>query len=304
VAGTLFGPLIARTGTIADGGGTTNVSANALKLDAADGVGTSAFPLETIISQLSAQVSTSLTGGIYIENAGNATITEIAGLAGMTTQGGDVALTAAGSITIDEPIQSAGGDVFHTATEDITVNAPVITGNGNFTATADSDANGTGTFTGTGDTAPALPSGAVLHYAFDAASAANNSTVADTSGTGNNGTLFTNDANASVTGRFGNALDFQGQTADYVIANPVGAWPTNAITMSMWVNSTDTGPGSRSMFSYASSTEDNELLVSNPQLLRLRVNEELVVTNVNIADGRHSPATVKSPNPGAYQRAS
>ncbi len=135
--------LTARAGAITDGGGTTDVTANALKLDAADGVGAAGAALDTVVSQLSAQVSTSATGGVYIDNTGDVTITEVAGLAGITTQGGDVIVTAASSITVDEPINSAGGDVTYTATENITVNAPILTGGGNFTATADSDLNGT-----------------------------------------------------------------------------------------------------------------------------------------------------------------
>ncbi len=39
--------LIARAGAITDGGGTTDVTANAVKLDAADGVGTAGAALDT-----------------------------------------------------------------------------------------------------------------------------------------------------------------------------------------------------------------------------------------------------------------
>ncbi len=235
-----------------------------------------------LVSQLSAQVSTSAIGGVYIDNTGDVTITEVDGLAGITTQGGDVVVTAASSITVDEPIISAGGDVTQTATEDITVNAPIITGGGNFTATADSDLNGSGTFTGTGG-APALPAGAVLHYAMDATPAGNGATIVDSSGSGNTGTWNTNDANSSVAGRFGNALQFDDDLNDYVIANPVVAWPTTEFTLSTWVNTTTTG--TESILSYFVPGSNNEFLLSRPDALRLWIGTVPIDTSISIADG-------------------
>ena len=37
----------------------------------------------------------------------------------------------------------------------------------------------------------------------------------------------------------GNALDFNGTTSDYVIINPINNFPTTAITVSFWMNTSD-----------------------------------------------------------------
>tara|TARA_Y100000588_G_scaffold194258_1_gene208346 strand:- start:120 stop:956 length:837 start_codon:yes stop_codon:yes gene_type:complete len=81
--------------------------------------------------------------------------------------------------------------------------------------------------------------GLVLHYAFDETSGA---TAADSSGSGNTGTLFNGGSTPWVPGRIGNALSIDYVTNGYVRAvGYEGVLGTNARTLAYWVNSTNLG---------------------------------------------------------------
>ncbi len=118
---------------------------------------------------------------------------------------------------------------------------------------------------------------------MDETPAADGTTIVDSSGSGNTGTWNTNDANSSVAGRFGNALQFDDDLNDYVIANPVGAWPTTEFTLSTWVNTTTTG--TESILSYFVPGSNNEFLLSRPDALRLWIGTVPIDTTISIADG-------------------
>ena len=74
-------------------------------------------------------------------------------------------------------------------------------------------------------------SGLVAAYAFDAGSG---STVADTSGNGNNGTIT--NATWSTSGKYGDALKFNGTSALVTIPNAASLQLSTGMTLEAWVN--------------------------------------------------------------------
>ena len=82
-------------------------------------------------------------------------------------------------------------------------------------------------------------SGLVAAYAFDAGSG---STVADTSGNGNNGTIT--NATWSTSGKYGDALKFNGTSALVTIPDAASLQLSTGMTLEAWVNpSTSTRTG-------------------------------------------------------------
>ncbi len=99
----------------------------------------------------------------------------------------------------------------------------------------------------------------ILVWHFDEGSG---TTAYDSSGNNNDGTI--NGASYStVNCKYGSCVDLTGTgTTDYVILNPFNEHPTNNITVSYWLYSTDdTNTGT--VYSYASSASDNDFLLYN-----------------------------------------
>jgi hypothetical protein len=82
-------------------------------------------------------------------------------------------------------------------------------------------------------TIASAPTGLVLALGFEENAG---TTTADTSGTGNNGTLSS--ATWSTAGRYGNALSFNGTNAMVTVADAASLDLTNAMTFSAWVRPT------------------------------------------------------------------
>ena len=80
-------------------------------------------------------------------------------------------------------------------------------------------------------TTPAAPSGLVAAYSFDQGSG---TTVTDTSGNGNNGTIST--ATWSTSGQYGDALSFNGTNALVTIPNSASLQLSSGMTLEAWVN--------------------------------------------------------------------
>ncbi|MEX0819635.1 MAG: hypothetical protein WD070_08570, partial [Pirellulaceae bacterium] len=107
------------------------------------GIGASGNFLETTVSKFEAIVSTSTTGGVYIDNVGNLEVGNINGITGVSTQGGDIALyVSGGSLTISETVNSNGGSIeleSDGAAGDIDINASILSGGGAVDVEADAN---------------------------------------------------------------------------------------------------------------------------------------------------------------------
>ncbi|MBI1315113.1 hypothetical protein GC176_27800, partial [bacterium] len=126
---------IVSSGTITDGGG--SIMASNLALTAVSGAGASGNAIETAVSNLEASGGS---GGIYVSNTGDVTIGSVSGaLSGLSATNANISVTAAGSVTVSEAIDSNGGNVDLTATTNILVNADVSSDGGNITLNSDSD---------------------------------------------------------------------------------------------------------------------------------------------------------------------
>jgi hypothetical protein len=77
----------------------------------------------------------------------------------------------------------------------------------------------------------AAPAGLVAAYAFDEGTG---TTVADASGTGNGGTVT--NTTWTNSGRYGNALRFNGSSARVNVANSASLQLSSAMTLEAWVN--------------------------------------------------------------------
>jgi fibronectin type 3 domain-containing protein len=82
-------------------------------------------------------------------------------------------------------------------------------------------------------TTPAAPLGLVAAYAFDEGSG---TTVTDSSGNGNNGTIT--NATWSTSGEYGDALSFNGTSALVTIPNSASLQLSSGMTLEAWVNPT------------------------------------------------------------------
>ncbi len=98
-----------------------------------------------------------------------------------------------------------------------------------FTA-SDGKAQDTETVTITVNAAVVVPTGLVASWTFDEGSG---TTVLDTTGNGNNGTL---DGATWTTGVTGSAVDLNGTSAKVVIADKSGFSPQGSFTVSAWIN--------------------------------------------------------------------
>jgi hypothetical protein len=82
----------------------------------------------------------------------------------------------------------------------------------------------------------------------------------------------------------GYALDFQ-SLSDRVVAAQFANFPPIEITVSMWVNTSDLVRAT-GLFSYATSSRDNEFLIFDPRNLGFWVRGSALSTGISIADGR------------------
>jgi len=113
----------------------TDITAADAILIAVNGVGSGLNPLETQINRLEAEISA---GGIWLDNTGNLQIGGISsqvGIKALTT----VDISALGSITVDEAIDTANGPVLLDAATDIHVNDAITSGGGRVTLKAQRD---------------------------------------------------------------------------------------------------------------------------------------------------------------------
>lgn len=126
--------------TDADGNGTMNITSGNAVLTAATGIGTSANPIETTLSNLEASGGS---GGVFITNTGNLAIGGLSGVDGVSATGNNIAVTTAGSMTVNEPVANTGtGNITLTASlTSLNLNANVTAsgGNGNITLNAATD---------------------------------------------------------------------------------------------------------------------------------------------------------------------
>ena len=85
-------------------------------------------------------------------------------------------------------------------------------------------------------TTPAAPSGLVAAYAFDTGSG---TTVTDSSGNGNNGTVA--NGTWSTAGKYGDALQFNGSSSLVTIPNATSLQLSSGMTLEAWVNPSAVG---------------------------------------------------------------
>ncbi|MGZ0164668.1 MAG: beta strand repeat-containing protein, partial [Planctomycetales bacterium] len=117
VTGTM---ILTTTGSIADSGAGGTLSAGSLKLDSGTGVGTSGAVIDTTVTTLAAQASTS--GGVFITETDGLTIGTVDSLSGLTTANGAVTLVSTiGDITVDQNITA--GDVSNDDEFDVIIQA-------------------------------------------------------------------------------------------------------------------------------------------------------------------------------------
>src|SRR5204863_6064447 len=90
--------------------------------------------------------------------------------------------------------------------------------------------------------APPPPTGLVAAYGFDESSG---STVTDASGNTNTGTIT--NATRTASGKFGNALSFNGTNARVAVPDSTSLDLTNAMTLEAWVSPSVAPTGWRSI---------------------------------------------------------
>ncbi len=97
------GGTVSRTasGTISEGA-TGTIQADSLALSAITGIGASASPLNTTVSNLAALDATS--GGVFVSNTGALTIGSVGGLDGVTATGGTVTISTTLGLTVAQAV--------------------------------------------------------------------------------------------------------------------------------------------------------------------------------------------------------
>lgn len=131
-----------------------------------------------------------------------------------------------------------------------------------------------------------LASGLVNYWPMDTPGG----TVVPSVGTG----TFTSFSTTSVAGILGNGRNFTGGVGSYLIVNPWNSAPSTAVTISLWMKSSDT-VNAGSLFSYAKQV-DNDLLLYNTQDLALYVTGQAAASAITLSDGlwHHVVATWRS----------
>jgi len=139
--------LTARTGAITDGGDTgTDVTSGDLVVTSATGIGISTNAIDTTVARLEAVGGT---GGVFVSNSADLSVGGISAIDGVSASNAEISITATGTLTITEAVNSGGGDVALTASEGVTLTgaaADVVTNGGTFTVDADSNDDASGSY--------------------------------------------------------------------------------------------------------------------------------------------------------------
>jgi hypothetical protein len=104
-----------------------DVTALTLVIDAASGIATSAAPIDAQVGRLEARTTT---GGLWLTNAGSLIVGGIGTMVGLSAAGEIDVSTSAGSLTVDEAIDSGAGPVDLVAVTSTAINAAITTGGG------------------------------------------------------------------------------------------------------------------------------------------------------------------------------
>lgn len=97
------------------------------------------------------------------------------------------------------------------------------------------------------------------------------------------------------------AIELAGEVGSYAELAVVGAFPTTAFTIELWVN-TVTDPGDGGLFSYATPSGDNEIYIDDPSSLDLMVVGDGISGSHSVVDGiwHHLAVTWRSSD-GNYE---
>lgn len=188
------------------------------------------------------QTSNLKLGAVKAANVSLSSSGTIDGLGGVSSSGGDISISAGNDLDLTNiGLRSNNGNISLSAGRDATFSASTNAGTGNLSVTAVRDIFFT--------SATNLTSNMVGYWNFDEGSGV---TAADSSGSSNNGTL-TNGPTWSGTTPFGTSgnfsLSFDG-TNDFVsIADSNSLDITNAFTLSVWMQSANTGQTNRYLIS-------------------------------------------------------
>lgn len=138
----------------------------------------------------------------------------------------------------------------------------------------------------THDPTGTLASGLVNYWPMDASGGS----VAPSVGSG----TFTSSSTSTVAGKLAGGRQLTGGVGSYLILNPWNSAPSSAVTISLWMKSSDTA-NAGSLFSYA-KVGDNDLLLYNTQDLALYVTGAATASGVSLSDGlwHHVVATWRS----------
>ena len=149
----------------------------------------------------------------------------------------------------------------------------------------------TGTLTLTGAASVADYEAALESVSYQNTATSRDTSVRSVSFTVNDGVENSAAVNATITVSEYNApaeirdehraLSMNG-SSDHLIANPVSNFPSNAFTFESWFKTSGSGDG---LISYATASEDNEVLLLNQENLTLQIGGNSVATGINIADG-------------------
>ncbi len=149
----------------------------------------------------------------------------------------------------------------------------------------------TGTLTLTGAASVADYEAALESVSYQNTATSRDTSVRSVSFTVNDGVENSTAVNATITVSEYNApaeirdehraLSMNG-SSDHLIANPVSNFPSNAFTFESWFKTSGSGDG---LISYATASEDNEVLLLNQENLTLQIGGNSVATGINIADG-------------------
>jgi filamentous hemagglutinin family protein len=106
-AGALGDVTLNAAGAITESGADAgaDITASSVRLDSATGIGSAGNPLETAVTTLAAQASTS--GDVVIANNGALTVGTVNGLTGVTATGGAIDLSASSPLTVNSDVISS-----------------------------------------------------------------------------------------------------------------------------------------------------------------------------------------------------
>lgn len=101
----------------------------------------------------------------------------------------------------------------------------------------------------------------------------------DSTSNAENTTIF---GTTTVPAKIGNGLDFPGTVNDYLIRNPYNSFPSTAITVEFWAQSTGTNDG---MVTYAIASNTNHFFTFNQSAFSVRIRTTSSNTGLSFNDG-------------------